>query len=71
EPDNAALKARADEVARQRAANQPTIPTLLGEEKKANVFLRADVPSVAAHLGMTGNSAADVFGEIRERKNKS
>jgi hydroxyacylglutathione hydrolase len=71
EPDNAALKARAEEVARQRTANQPTVPTLLGEEKKANVFLRADAPSVAAHLGMAGKSAADVFGEIRERKNKS
>ncbi len=71
EPDNAALKARADEVTRQRAASQPTIPTLLADEKKANVFLRADVASVAAHLGMSGKSAADVFGEIRERKNKS
>jgi hydroxyacylglutathione hydrolase len=71
EPDNAALKARADEVAKQRAANQPTIPTLLGEEKKANVFLRADVPQVAANVGMSGKSAADVFGEIRERKNNS
>ena len=71
EPDNAALKARAEEVARQRAANQPTIPTLLAEEKKANVFLRADVPQVAANLGMSGKGAAEVFGEIRERKNKS
>src|SRR6185312_3776054 len=42
EPDNAALQARAAEVARLRAANQPTIPSLLGEEKRANVFLRAD-----------------------------
>src|SRR5262245_5199004 len=71
EPDNAALKARADEVTRQRAANKPTIPTLLGEEKKANVFLRADVPQVAANVGMSGKSAQEVFGEIRERKNKS
>ena len=71
EPENAALKARADEVTKQRAANQPTIPTLLGEEKKANVFLRADVPQVAANVGMSGKSAADVFGEIRERKNRS
>ena len=71
EPENAALKARADEVTKQRAANQPTVPTLLGEEKKANVFLRADLPSVAANVGMSGKAAADVFGEIRERKNKS
>jgi hydroxyacylglutathione hydrolase len=70
EPDNAALKARAAEVQRQRADNKPTIPTLLGEEKKANVFLRADDPSVAEKLRMKGASAADIFGELRERKNK-
>jgi hydroxyacylglutathione hydrolase len=71
EPDNAALKARADDVARLRAAGQPTIPVTLGSEKQANVFLRADEPSVAASLRMKGASAAEVFGELRERKNKS
>ncbi len=71
EPDNAALKARAAEVAKQRADNKPTVPTLLGEEKKTNVFLRADVPSVAAAVGLAGKSPAEVFGELRERKNKS
>ena len=71
EPNNPALKARAEEVAKLRAANQPTIPTLIRDEKEANTFLRADVPSVAAALGMAGKSPADVFGEIRERKNKS
>jgi len=38
EPDNAALKARAEEVTRLRADGKPTVPTLLGEEKRANVF---------------------------------
>ena len=71
EPDNAALKARAEEVARLRAENKPTIPVLLGEEKKANVFLRADGPAVAAALHLKGAGPADVFGELRERKNKS
>src|SRR6201999_3246573 len=71
EPDNAALKARAEQVAKLRADNKPTIPSLLGDEKKANVFLRADEPSVAASLRMKGQSAAEVFGELRERKNKS
>jgi len=71
EPDNAALRARAEEVTRLRAANKPTIPTLLGEEKKANVFLRADEPSVAAGVRLKGRGAAEVFGELRERKNKS
>ena len=34
-------------------------------------FLRADDPAVAANLHMKGASAAEVFGELRERKNKS
>ena len=71
DPDNEALKARADEVTRLRSANQPTIPTLLGAEKMANVFLRADDPAVAVRLRMKGANAEDVFGELRERKNKS
>lgn len=70
EPDNAALKSRAEEVNALRAAGKATIPTTIGAEKKANTFLRADVASVAAALGMSGKSAADVFGELRERKNK-
>lgn len=68
---NAALKARADEVTKLCAANQPTVPTTLGEEKETNIFLRADAPSVAAALGMAGKPAADIFGELRERKNRS
>ena len=71
EPDNAALQARAEQVTKLRAANKPTIPVLLGEEKQANVFLRADDPQVAVKLHMKGAKAADVFGELRERKNKS
>lgn len=69
EPGNAALKARADEVQRQRAEGKPTIPTLMGEEKRANVFLRADEPAVAAAVGLAGKPAAAVFAEVRKRKN--
>ena len=71
DPDNPALKARADEVTRLRAENKPTVPSLLGDEKKANIFLRADDPAVAIKLHMKGAAPADVFGELRERKNKS
>src|SRR6201996_4988719 len=71
EPENPVLKARAEDVKRLREANKPTIPTLLGEEKKANVFLRADDPAVAASVRMKDRGAAEIFGELRERKNKS
>src|SRR5690606_23496769 len=69
EPDNAALKARAKEAEQLRADGKPTIPATIGAEKAENCFLRADVPSVAAALGMSGKSPAEVFAEIRTRKN--
>ncbi len=70
EPDNKALAARAAEAAKQIAAGQFTIPTTIDEEKAANVFLRADVPAVAAAVGLSGKPAAQVFAEVRARKNK-
>ncbi len=48
-PDNPALSERAQEVARQRAAGTPTVPTRLVAERAANPFLLApDIPSLAA-----------------------
>jgi hydroxyacylglutathione hydrolase len=70
EPGNPVLAARAAEVERELAAGAPTIPTLMGEEKRANVFLRADDPAVAAAVGLAGKPAAQVFAEVRARKNK-
>jgi len=70
EPNNAALAARDAQVKQQIAKGEPTIPVTIGEEKKANPFLRADVPEVAADIGMVGKQPAQVFAEIRARKNK-
>ena len=48
EPDNAALRDRAEEVRRQRDAGQPTVPSTLASELAANPFMRAkDVDSFA------------------------
>ena len=70
EPGNAALAARAKQAAGQVAAGKPTIPTTIDEEKAANVFLRADVPAIAAAVGLAGAPPVQVFAEIRARKNK-
>jgi len=70
EPGNAALKARAAQAQKQIADGQWTIPTTIDEEKAANPFLRADVPAVAASVGLAGKPAAQVFAEIRARKNR-
>jgi len=70
EPDNAALAAREAQARQQIANGEPTIPVTIGEEKKANPFLRADLPEVAAAVSMEGKQASQVFAEIRARKNK-
>lgn len=68
DPDNAALKTRAAEVESLRAAGRPTIPFNLGEDKKANPFLRADAPQLARHYGLNGTDPAEVFAAIRKGK---
>ncbi len=70
EPNNKALAARAEEVAKLLAAGKPTIPATIGAEKADNPFLRADVPEVAKSVGLAGSPAWKVFAEIRERKNR-
>lgn len=68
DPNNTLLKARADEIARQRASDAYTIPVTMGEEKAANPFLRADDPEMARLMGMEGAEPADVFAAIRKAK---
>ncbi|MGB3743143.1 MAG: hydroxyacylglutathione hydrolase [Xanthobacteraceae bacterium] len=70
EPNNKALAARAEEVAKLRAAGKPSIPATIGAEKAANPFLRADDSELAKSLGLAGQPAWKVFAEIRERKNR-
>lgn len=70
EPDNPDLAARERQVEALLAAGKSTVPSLLGDEKRQNTFLRADDPKVAAAVGLAGRSAADVFAEVRARKNK-
>jgi hydroxyacylglutathione hydrolase len=68
--DNPVLQARATQVEQLIDEGTPTIPVALGDEKLANPFLRADVPDLAADVGMAGKPAADVFAEIRGRKDR-
>ena len=68
DPDNPKLQARAKKVNEMRARNEPTVPSTLAEELATNPFLRAGDPAIAAHLGMQGEDAADVFAELRTRK---
>ncbi len=68
EPDNPDLQARGDRIAAARAAGQPTVPSTLKEELATNPFLRADLAEVKALMSMSDAADADVFAEIRRRK---
>ncbi len=70
EPDNPNLAARIADIAEARDSNLATVPSLLSLELATNPFLRASQPSVKAALGMEDASDAEVFAEIRSRKDK-
>ncbi|WP_234189574.1 hydroxyacylglutathione hydrolase [Shinella sp. NM-101] len=70
DPENAALARRADEIEALRADGVFTAPTTIGIEKATNPFLRAGDPVIRRHLGMEGASDAEVFAEIRGRKDR-
>jgi hydroxyacylglutathione hydrolase len=70
DPENPALQARVKEVEALRAQGKPTLPTTIALELATNPFLRAADPAIRRHLGMETASDAEVFAEIRERKNR-
>ncbi len=68
DPDNADLRARAGEIDALRANGEATVPTTIGRELATNPFLRPDDAAIRNHLGMQSASDAEVFAEIRRRK---
>ena len=70
EPANAALISRVAAVADLRAQGRPTVPSTLAEELATNPFLRAGLPAVKALVGLPGAADAEVFAEIRRRKDR-
>jgi hydroxyacylglutathione hydrolase len=68
EPKNRDLAARAEEIARLRAAGQPTIPSTIDQENRTNPFLRADRAELQAAQGWAGRDAVEIFAELRRRK---
>ncbi|MEM6589338.1 MAG: hydroxyacylglutathione hydrolase [Pseudomonadota bacterium] len=68
DPSNPSLISRIEEIDAARAAGRYTVPSVLNQELDTNPFLRPDDPAIQAHLGMSGAPVADVFTEIRTRK---
>ena len=68
EPDNQDLISRVQDIAKARAAGQPTVPSNLGIEKQTNPFLRADNPDLQAAIGMANADPAAAFAHIRKKR---
>ena len=70
EPQNADLRKRLAEVRQQAARGEPTVPSLMGIEKKINPFLRADSEAMARAVHGDVSNPAAVFAELRRRKDR-
>ena len=71
DPENSALIKRAAEIDDLRANGEPTLPTTIGLELETNPFLRAADGEIRKHLAMEGATDAEVFAEIRARKDNA
>jgi hydroxyacylglutathione hydrolase len=66
--DNTNLQTRYQQVKEARAQGMATVPSLIGEEKRTNPFLRWDHPSLQTATGI--KESARVFGRLRGMKDR-
>jgi hydroxyacylglutathione hydrolase len=66
DPENTALASYSADIEARRAANEWTVPTILGRELATNPFLRADDPAMQARWG--GQNAVATFAALRAAK---
>ena len=71
DPDNERLRKRAEEVRSHRERHEPTLPVRLADELETNPFLRPHDASIRAGLGMADATDAEVFAELRRRKDRA
>lgn len=70
EPGNTLLQQRAKDIEDLRKENRPTLPTTIAIELATNPFLRSEIPELQTAVGRSGADPAEVFAELRERKNR-
>jgi hydroxyacylglutathione hydrolase len=69
EPNNKLVKKSLQAVKEWQNLGKPTVPSKISQERSTNVFLRAEEPEIKAALDMPNATAAEVFSELRRRKN--
>ena len=73
EPGNAAIAQRIARERAKRVAGQPTVPSVMADERATNPFLRSSVPAVREaaqrHAGQELEGDVGVFAALRAWKN--
>ena len=65
---NTFLKEKEIDIQKKLGSNQPTIPTILGQEIKTNIFLRCNDPEIKHTLGLKDSSEVEIFSKLRDLK---
>ena len=65
------MQARVKDIDALRGLGKPTLPTRLDLELATSPFLRVTSRAIRARLGLEAATDAQVFAEVRERKNRA
>ena len=65
---NVFLKKKVSWINSKIESNFPTIPISIGEEKKTNIFLRCDEPTIRNALNLKNASELEIFSKLRDLK---
>ena len=68
ESNNIDLKKKFEEIKKLRSQNLPTVPSVLEDELKSNIFLRCDKKELKIKLGMKNQEDLEVFKKVRDLK---
>jgi hydroxyacylglutathione hydrolase len=66
EPENEKMKQKLEWAEKQREANQPTVPSTIGDEFEINTFMRVDLPEIQAKF--SAKSPVEALREVRKIK---
>ena len=65
---NTFLKEKEIDIKKKLNSNLPTIPSILGQEIKTNIFLRCNDPEIKLALGLKDSPEVEVFSKLRDLK---
>ena len=68
ESNNEFLRKKSNWINSKIESNSPTVPISIGEEKKTNIFLRCNEPSIKNALNLNNASEQEVFFKLRDLK---